>query len=1045
VKFIADFHIHSKYSRATSKQLNPENLDHWSKIKGIQVMGTGDCLHPGWFQELQEKFEQQENGFYILKDKFKLQQSKVHKTNPTQFILTTEISTIYKKGGKVRKVHSLCVFPNFRAAKKAYDRLSKIGNMNSDGRPILGLDTKHLLEIVLESDPGSYLIPAHIWTPWFSMLGSKSGFDSIEECFDDLAEHIFAVETGLSSDPPMNRACSFLDNVRLISNSDAHSLEKLGREANMFDTELSYQSVLRALKEDDGFLGTIEFYPQEGKYHYDGHRKCKVVWNPLETIEHNGVCPVCHKPITKGVMYRVAELADTAVNDINYGKQDFYSITPLAELLAEIALTKSTKSKKVEAQYFQLINQFQSEFNILLFEDLNNIREQGFGLVAEGISRLRNGEVHIEEGYDGEFGKIKVFKESEVAQYAKEALFVNASFKKSYSKVDKNQSVEFDIPAFQALLKNKQAVKAEDTLFDVLEFEADEFRDGAQHLNGPCLVLAGPGAGKTRLLIERIYRLITDYNVSPNQILAITFTNKAAGEIKKRLLEKLPQSKVETQTFHGFGLSVLRRYAIELNRKFPFKIIDADEQLDIIEKLLPGQRKLIKKALKQIESYKQGLDSSDLVEGFNSFFYGESLEKNNAFDLQDLIYLPVKLWQKRPDILAQYKGRYKYILVDEFQDINPRQYELLKMLSGYKTANLFAIGDPDQAIYGFRGADVGLISQLKDDYPLLKEVRLKRSFRCPENILKVAGQVLKKKKALKGKKDEINVDIKECVTGKSEADYVATQIEKLIGGTRSFSMDSGITDGTEFDGISNLGDIAVLLRTTNLFPAFIEAFNNHGIPYQIISSQPFFKKEKIWTTLMQIKNIYHHLDDELEKLSPELELSIRKAIDKKYDLEVIVTKGFSNIEIHISDYNQLISMVKKYGHNYADFFQDLYLYQPADELKEKSQAVSLMTIHASKGLEFQAVFIPGCEEKIIPYELYNTKTSEELAEEARLFYVGITRTKKYLYLSHAKKRFLQGRSLDQSPTRFLNNLSEEYLDVSQRENKKKLQQMNLFK
>jgi len=412
MKFIADFHIHSHYSRATSKKLNPENIEYWAKIKGINVVGTGDSTHPGWVKELQEKLEPAGNGLYKLKAEYQLLESKeLSIKEPVYFILSAEISNIYKKFERVRKVHNVCVFPDFETVIAYNEKLARIGNIISDGRPILGLDSQILFEMLLETNANSMLIPAHIWTPWFSVLGSKSGFDTIDECYGELTKHIFAVETGLSSDPPMNRTCSFLDKFRLVSNSDAHSPEKLGREANIFDTELSYMGIYNSLKNDKGFLGTIEFFPEEGKYHYDGHRACDVCFEPQETMKHNGLCPVCNKPVTKGVAYRVAELADRKETEIPKFNQTHKSITPLPEILAEIHNVKSTKSKKVVANYFELINSLGSEFHILLDADLALVKKKGGSKIAEGIKRLRTGQVHIKEGYDGEFGRVKVFNQ----------------------------------------------------------------------------------------------------------------------------------------------------------------------------------------------------------------------------------------------------------------------------------------------------------------------------------------------------------------------------------------------------------------------------------------------------------------------------------------------------------------------------------------------------------------------------------------------------------------------------------------------------------
>jgi len=416
MKFIADFHIHSRFSRATSKNLVPEEIDYWAGLKGIDVVGTGDCTHPGWLAELEEKLETAEGELYRLKKNYRiknrLQPKGRHSSGKTRFLLTGEVSSIYKKGGKVRKVHNICIFPDFEAARKFQRRLARIGNIESDGRPTLGLDSKDLLEMVLRSSPDSHLIPAHIWTPWFSILGSKSGFDSVHDCFEELTPHIFALETGLSSDPPMNRLCSFLDRFRLVSNSDAHSPEKLGREANLFDTKPTYKAIFDALKSGDGFLGTIEFFPQQGKYHYDGHRKCNVCWSPQETLEHHGICPNCGKPVTKGVMHRVTELADRSGIGTQINKEPFYSITPLAELLAQLQGRRSSTAKSVTEEYFRLIYSIGTEFHILLFAEIEEIRQKGGPLTAHAIKQIRAGDLSIKEGFDGEFGKVTVFEKS---------------------------------------------------------------------------------------------------------------------------------------------------------------------------------------------------------------------------------------------------------------------------------------------------------------------------------------------------------------------------------------------------------------------------------------------------------------------------------------------------------------------------------------------------------------------------------------------------------------------------------------------------------
>ena len=292
-----------------SRDCDLEHIDMWARKKGIGVVGTGDFTHPAWRAEMELKLLSEENGLYRLNDEDILSRSPAYNSTEPKFIITGEISSIYKKGDKVRKVHNTIFLPSIEAADLLARKLEKIGNIHSDGRPILGLDSKDLLEITLDSCPDAVFIPAHIWTPHFSLFGAFSGFNFIEECFEDLTENIFALETGLSSDPPMNWRVPQLDKYTLVSNSDAHSPSKLGREANIFDSEVSYKGIKRALETKQGFLGTIEFFPEEGKYHLDGHRKCGLRIQPSKTVEYNGKCPICGRKITIGVQHRVEELA----------------------------------------------------------------------------------------------------------------------------------------------------------------------------------------------------------------------------------------------------------------------------------------------------------------------------------------------------------------------------------------------------------------------------------------------------------------------------------------------------------------------------------------------------------------------------------------------------------------------------------------------------------------------------------------------------------------------------------------------------------------
>lgn len=412
MRFIADLHVHSHYSRATSSDMSPEGIWKWAQLKGITVIGTGDFTHPAWLKELVEKLEPAQNGLFKLKKEFQSDDVPASCRADVHFILSAEISCIYGKNGKTRKVHSVILMPDFASVARLNLALSKIGNLNADGRPILGLDAKELLRITLEASPEAMYIPAHAWTPHFSVFGAVSGFDSLEECYEELAPHIHAIETGLSSDPLMNWRLSALDRLTLVSNSDAHSARKIGREANIFDTDLSYGSMMSAITTKKGFLGTIEFFPEEGKYHYDGHRDCGVCLSPEETVHHDYRCPVCNGKVTVGVMHRVDKLADREHGFRPPGAPSFFSIIPLPEIIAE-GLKCGVDTKKVNAQYFSLLEKLGNEFTILLDSPLDEIERAGTPLLREAIARMRAGNVHIAPGYDGEFGKVRIFEDVE--------------------------------------------------------------------------------------------------------------------------------------------------------------------------------------------------------------------------------------------------------------------------------------------------------------------------------------------------------------------------------------------------------------------------------------------------------------------------------------------------------------------------------------------------------------------------------------------------------------------------------------------------------
>lgn len=400
MKFIADLHIHSKYSRATSKAMDLEHIAQWSTIKGIDLVGTGDFTHPAWLKELKDKLKQCSSGLYEY--------------NKRHFILTAEISNMYSKNGRGRRIHTILIAPDLDSAGKISKALGKRGNILSDGRPIFGFDVKDIVKLCLDISPDCMIVPAHIFTPWFSIFGSRSGFDTIEECFEEETENIYALETGLSSDPAMNWRISALDKYTLISNSDAHSPAKLGREVNVFDTEMSYGGIMEALKNKakKKMLFTVEFFPEEGKYHFDGHRDCAIQFSPEQTKKHKGICPKCNRPLTIGVMSRVDDLADRQDGFMPENAAPFKKTVPLQEIIAK-ARQKGVQTKGVQQEYKREVDYFGSEFEILLHAKEKDLASFLSERMFQAIIKVRNGDLMISPGYDGKFGTVNIFKEKE--------------------------------------------------------------------------------------------------------------------------------------------------------------------------------------------------------------------------------------------------------------------------------------------------------------------------------------------------------------------------------------------------------------------------------------------------------------------------------------------------------------------------------------------------------------------------------------------------------------------------------------------------------
>ena len=1031
MKFIADLHIHSHYSLATSKLLTPVYLDYWGKIKGINVIGTGDFTHPKWTAELKDSLVEAEEGLYKLKDSL-VMDNPVANPGEVRFILSAEISNIYKKGDKVRKIHNVVLAPDFETVEKIQKLLqNKKFNITSDGRPILGLDSRDLLEMLLVVNENIVFIPAHIWTPWFAALGSKSGFDSIEEAYGDMAQYIYAVETGLSSDQPLNWLCSFLDKYTLLSNSDAHSPEKLGRNANIFDTELSYSAIVEAMKnqESTSFAGTIDMYPQEGKYHYDGHRKCGVKFDPVQTLEHKGVCPVCGKPLTLGVAHRIAQLADRGDPNLRPVKKDFKYVIPLKEILSELHSVSST-SKKIDKLYHKIISQTGNELYTLLEADLDNIRKAGGELLGEAINRLRNNNVYIEEGFDGQYGVIKVFAPGELESYGNDSLFIVNS---KVEEKPKRPLLNFDVEKFVRLKKEVTLVKEEATKRKKEKSELTaEQRQAVEYDKGHVLVLAGPGTGKTKTLTEEITYLLKN-NITEDKITAVTFTKQAATEMQERLKNILHTDTLpEISTFHALGYKIITgKWGKDI------KIINENDKRFILEQIGVPKKQLasVSGKISKVKNYL----TDEIPEEIRDIFekYSNYTERFSLLDFDDLIYKAVDIMRK-----DDFSSSIKWLLIDEFQDINPAQYEFMKLYAA--DALIFAIGDPNQSIYGFRGSDNKLVDKFKEEYKP-KIITLTKSYRSSEKILKAAADILDVPESLSGVSKGIKITISGQQSGRSEAEFIARQIEDMIGGLRFFSIDSSVSGGHGLKDIKSLSDFAVLTRTKAQFDDIIEAFHNHSIPYQVTGDLPFYFYEPYAKLIDLLKYLENKNDSFIAEKIKAYKFVLDNIDIDNLSIEAKIETLWTKIIGNEPDENieKLMQMSRKYP-TVDEFIRSLDISNVQDDYNPDAESVRLMTMHAAKGLEFTCVFIAGLEDGIMPYTLY--RDDADIDEERRLLYVAMTRSKKYLFLTYAKSRKFMNRNLSFPRSRFLDKIEKELLQEKKQSYKRKPKddQLKLF-
>jgi ATP-dependent DNA helicase UvrD/PcrA len=1008
--FHADLHVHSRFSIACSRDCDIEHLSWYALRKGLTVLGTGDFTHPAWAAELRETLVPAEPGLYRVRPELERQLVRdmpATCAGTVRFMLSVEISTIYRRDERTRKVHHLIYAPSFDAADRITAALSRIGNLASDGRPILGLDSRDLLDITLSAGPDCFLVPAHVWTPWFAVLGSKSGFDAVRDCYADLAEHIFAVETGLSSDPAMNWTCSSLDGYRLISNSDAHSPPMLGREATTFSTDLSYYSIAAALRTGNGLDGTLEFFPEEGKYHLDGHRKCGVRLDPERTRELDAGCPECGKPLTVGVAHRVAELADRSPGYRPAGAAGFTSLVQLPQIVGEIR-SAGPKSKKVLAEVSRLVAALGPELSILQHVPLDDLGRAGGSLLGEGIARLRRGEAIREAGYDGEYGVIRLFQPDELAGDTLFAVTARPGPPELPGRPElpdgpgrPGRPSAADEPARAASAAPEAARAATGSVLDGL----DPRQRAAAAAAGPLLIIAGPGTGKTRTLTHRIAHQIIDGGVPARHFLAVTFTRRAAAEVRDRLavLCGPDAGRVTVTTFHGLGQRILRDHHRTAGLAPAFAVADDAARLAVAAELAGSER-----------------DGRALLAGLagnpdGKLALRKELLARELIDFDGLVEMPAELLAGHPSIAAELAARWPRISVDEYQDIDAVQYALLRAIAG-DGAGLTAIGDPDQAIYGFRGADVGFFLRFTGDYPAATTVQLTTNYRSRPAIVTAAAQAIAPSTLVPGRvavaaradsDTEPAVTFHEAEDESAEASWVAAAIDRLLGGASFHSLDSGRADSREH-GKAGLAGVAILYRADAQAGPLSQALTRAGLPFQRRSHDLLARRAGVMDIVREMR--LRPGADVLE----QLRAGVRAVAARHGERDPAVLDVRAAGEL-------LTPLARRCGTDTDRFRAEIALGAETDALDPRAEAISLLTLHAAKGLEFDVVFLPGCERGLLPFRFPGSGplTPPAVAEERRLLFVGMTRARGALVLSCAARRTRHGAAEQTGRSPFL--------------------------
>src|SRR5829696_2890489 len=1081
MRFVADLHVHSRYSRACSRDCDLEHLAWWAARKGIGLVGTGDLCHPAWAAEIREKLVPAEPGLFRLRpdlERAVLDTLPPPVRVPVRFQLSVEISTIYKRGERTRKVHHLLYAPDLGVADELTRRLGRIGNLASDGRPILGLGSRDLLETLLSSGEGGYLVPAHVWTPWLAALGSKSGFDSVAECYADLAGHIFAIETGLSSDPAMHHRVSGLDRYRLVSNSDAHSPPALGLE-------------------------------------------------PADTRSLAGRCPHCGKPVTIGVLHRVEERADRPAGVRPAGAPPWRCLVQLPQVVGEL-LGVGPKSKSVGAEVGRLVGRFGPELGILQDVPLDELAAAGPPGLGEALRRLRAGEVVLAGGYDGEYGVVRLFEPKELADLrpaAAEALFdlpaprdpAPAASAASIAARGATSSLLREAeqsrgaageghasgettsllhPAEQRrsaaggttpgepdgagdglfaaparVLRGPEPVPAAVSVLDGL----DPQQRAAAEAAGPLLVVAGPGTGKTRTLTTRIAHLVAERGVPADRCLALTFTRRAAGELTDRLRTLVPgRTAPLVTTFHGLGLRIVREQAARLGLGDDVRVVDEAERLALAREAMGegAPAREVRRLLDHVSLLARDPAAAEEELAGPLARYRAGKRARGLVDLDDLLARPVALLSEQPELVRRYRRRWPHVSVDEYQDVDPAQYALLRLLCP-ADGDLCVIGDPDQAIYSFRGAEVGFFLRFGADFPAARTVRLTRNYRSTATVVDAALGVVAPATLVPGREltavapgaGPHRVTVHTAADEAAEAAFVVGAIERLLGGSDLTALLRGAADPWH-DAVHSYADFAVLYRTDAQSGALTEALEAAGVPYQKRSHHRLGDQPGVRELLGVLREDLVRAAGDPRPLLARVRAAAQAAIDRAGGLAAIpgtigadewsrltpataraaAAQTGTDPALAVAQLRSAVELLsplaERAGADAGRFLADLALGAEVDLWDPRADRVSLLTLHASKGLEFPVVFVVGCEDGLLPMRFSDSEP--DTAEERRLLFVGMTRARTHLVLSRARRRTVRGRVTEPAPSPFLADLPAALADATSRPERRRTVQLRLI-